>query len=92
MMLSTCQVKSTRELKRSSQISSPLCFLFTAGAVSGLHKSVYFSETCILVCSSLSAHVRHSAHQEFKKLHLEQSFTIYWNACCGWKLSLCAGK
>lgn len=45
--------------------------------VSGPHKSVYVSKARILVCSSLNSHVRHSAHEEWEKLHLELSFMVY---------------
>lgn len=93
----TCQGKEIKkyecELKRSSQTSRILsASCLQQDQVSGPHKSVYFSKTCILVCSSLNTHVHHSAHEELKKLHLEQSFMLYWNVCCGWKLSLCGGK
>lgn len=36
----------------------------------------------------LHTHVCHSAHEILNKLHLEQSFAVYRNVCCGWNLSL----
>lgn len=89
----TCQDKEIKncecELKRSRQISRILpASCLQQDQVSGPHKTVYFSKTSktrILACSSLNTHVHHSAHEEFKKLHLEQSFMRYWNVCCGRK-------
>lgn len=89
----TCQVKEIKihgcQVKRSSQISRILpASCLQHDNLSAPHKSVYFSTTRILVCSCLNTHVHRSEHEELKKLHLEQSFTVYWNVCCGWKLSL----
>lgn len=83
--------------KKQSDFQNPLpASCLQQDQVSRPHKSVYFSEaskTRILAGFSLSStNVCPCAHGELKKLHLEQSFTVYWNACCGWKLSLCGGK
>lgn len=82
--------------KTQPHFQDPLCFLFTAAP------SVRASRECLLNSSEYNTspgllqppyrRVCHSAHKELKTPHLEQSYTAYWNVCCGWKRSRRGGK
>lgn len=92
-MLNSCAKTHECELKRSSQIfriSSASCL--QQSSVRGLTRMFTLVKLKpFSVPASVFHHVSHSAHEETKMLHLEQSFMIYCNTCGG-KTSLCAGK